>query len=1064
MSESEAAVRQCLVQAINRGMGTAMGKSQTRRSRYERPSEILSYRSWNNVLFDHFFAWRGDRESTPIPVARLNVTKEELFKATGCSEGDKEEAYESFVTMIRAQLRSTLLQTHIRNDAGTVAHQKRSRPITFALLAFSCLVAVEDDDAWADESAYSKALKEACGGDKGHSGAGLCDAWEEIREWLALVDGSDNQFVDADTEKSIRYRPLVLPKTRKYQHLGHSLDLAFPSRRDFETMTRILQSFDNTEIASVEKILTAFNHSKASFTSSFARERANFEKNYQGSNRKGYVPALCPFWNAVKAAWERSKGINTSLVTIAAHLRDDEQEPYIFIISKDALGSRVDWESTSQSEDIEGLRDFGQDWTHIVTLGDEGDPEADTVAINALLRNELGASASSPFHNLRSIAKSGLLLFEAVDSENYLLVKGTRLRRTRRYCGLIRDGERLPHGIEVDPVPCAIPSWKAIPAFLYSGQTSESSSVLDVEENFNATLRDGVPCGSNTYLGWKELLPIVQISDANSVVLESLEDSKHSVSLVSRNEGDWEFRAEDIKPGNYELRAALRDHTSVKRRIKFAIVEPLRSMRTPPDESRWFGESGGNIDREGSRGLEVRSSKPDRRPADMTVKDKPLQETDFSDVAQEVARVYLGAAMGQFSLVPKPGFVWRADGHAIPKAGTTQWMWTTTYVGDGDSQARRATTQTTNTGQRRHWRKRIKNISKATSAPPEVVASYRRNGRDEETAEHIDDFPESPPRQSQFAVDRHSSLHKVETVLATLFRRRNKGASLGELRQLFVELLHLDKRQSQEMVWDLIRSWNEIGAIDYLCSNTYWTRAFYGVAPRLHLYSEGTKTAGVLVGLVSDTLRDRIHKNLPSSIEQTTTGRSASPLVPGLARYTSTDVEAYAALAAKVGLAPARWLGKLDSWIHPVENTFSTFDASNTDATPYSYVDWRTGQGASEALDSIQVARIRRPRNQEFYRVSVDGQPRWQSNLRSWAIWCARRYANEPSFRFPEDRLEIRSLVRGVYLPLSTARLLAFLGPASPGPVHDSGSYRHVYPVCSMQLRQHVKAALGPKL
>ena len=94
-----------------------------------------------------------------------------------------------------------------------------------AYLVFACLVAVDADDP--DERSFLRRLDDAVGADAERGIEKMAGLWESLASWL-LQD-----------ENRQRYRPLLLPDPGGWTRIGHTVKLAFPTRRDQLALARI---------------------------------------------------------------------------------------------------------------------------------------------------------------------------------------------------------------------------------------------------------------------------------------------------------------------------------------------------------------------------------------------------------------------------------------------------------------------------------------------------------------------------------------------------------------------------------------------------------------------------------------------------------------------------------------------------------------------------------------------------------------------------------------------------------------------------------------------------------
>jgi len=202
-------------------------------------SPHLSLTDWETALTRHFLMATGD-ETAPVRSFEVSgATLARVASITGASAA--ETALDDFKGALRAdqpKLLAALEQgKYVRSDTNDTLG-------CFAYLALTILVDSQlEVDAGASE--FRAKLAAFIGIRRSFSQlVGVKSMWIGLRDWLA-----DN------VDQGRPYRRLILPKDDNWNHIGYSVRLSFPSRRDRTFIGRFLD--DNPDIVSDEKVLIA---------------------------------------------------------------------------------------------------------------------------------------------------------------------------------------------------------------------------------------------------------------------------------------------------------------------------------------------------------------------------------------------------------------------------------------------------------------------------------------------------------------------------------------------------------------------------------------------------------------------------------------------------------------------------------------------------------------------------------------------------------------------------------------------------------------------------------------
>ncbi len=291
--------------------------------------------------------------------------------------------------------------------------------------------------------------------------------------------------------------------------------------------------------------------------------------------------------------------------------------------------------------------------------------------------------------------------------------------------------------------------------------------------------------------------------------------------------------------------------------------------------------------------------------------------------------------------------------------------------------------------------------------------------------------------------------HRLEIWLGARSLRR-QGLSVAEV-------LDAVRRQfgvrRYDLVWDIVRSWQERGFIDRLDSKRFPQARYFAVRPHFVLYPTAEKKiCAVLFGLSNVHLRLRImrwaiYERIGFWLRPPADDYAPAQLVLEADRSSQLeDIVDEESLAAPTWLnAPSALLGTVprhrmeplpylesNYWDELLHQAFLFEQGRFVDAEP------------QLKKEGVEVRRLRALRMPEYYAVFVDQTPLWWGASRNWALLCGYRYLDAKPLGFDEAGALVRRGSSGVFLPVLLARYLTVVGGGPSVWTQGARSYRYV--------------------
>jgi len=395
------------------------------------PASVRSWRQWScdewsHQLVDFFFVREpGSEEKDDDSVTALAVTPEDLRDATRDVDADPLEVRDAFVSAVQRQLQKThrSLCADANDRGGWTPCVTHERPHFVSHLTLACLAASECSEELVDERGFQARLNALAGNHVGnHDPKCLPVLWELLVQWLENCRGRGEPL-----------RELVLPEPGGLSRIGHTVRLAFPSRRDQRLLVELLdesglRGLEPPLVATVRAIEGRFRE----FSDRFQAEYRDFQERLSRGVRG---VASSPVWRAVRDASLRgASGIRRTRQRFS--LVCGPEDPLWMLVVLEAPTALKDegWAARSMpSEQYAG-------WSHYLAASDaETEQEGADEAVAALFAGDLAAPP------LGRVLEQGVLLFGERSGGIYELESSPP--KGGSMLALVRNNARLAAGI-----------------------------------------------------------------------------------------------------------------------------------------------------------------------------------------------------------------------------------------------------------------------------------------------------------------------------------------------------------------------------------------------------------------------------------------------------------------------------------------------------------------------------------------------------------------------------------------------------------------------------------------
>lgn len=300
------------------------------------------------------------------------------------------------------------------------------------------------------------------------------------------------------------------------------------------------------------------------------------------------------------------------------------------------------------------------------------------------------------------------------------------------------------------------------------------------------------------------------------------------------------------------------------------------------------------------------------------------------------------------------------------------------------------------------------------------------------------------PQQERSAHERDCVERFIHVVAAISLRRR------GISEQLILDIISKIFSSENCSRWDILRSWEEVGALCRLISRKWRSTAYFPIQPRLVAYRTSAGAHATLLGLAPPAIRLEVLASARQvGVQANLDWAAASAVTPPLLRLQADGVEKFAEISASAGLADVEWLQPPEHLLRPVTAVLASQPGSapkNYDVFrhwSWNHLQFLSGPGPAGAAVSLDW--MRRPDAPDYYLVRREDNVLWWGRSRVWAFCASGEACGKQLFSEHDGNLDcIRP--GQINLPVGLARMSVALGAPPPGPIPSAGVYRYGLP------------------
>jgi hypothetical protein len=550
------------------------------------PAE-LTIRQWNDCLYAHYFmSGNGNVQS---PVTRLPVNGDELAVAAGCHRRDAEEARRAFVACLKNGLEGRSFATDAMHKFNVWKRRPEGVPLCLSHLLLTCMVVNDLAEELRDVGDFRKRLTAILGGGRHQNLSALRLLWENFAAWT-----SSQELLNQS-----RAERLVLPEipeSGRFSHIGYSLRLSVPSRRDQEALRTLLISENSYgRELEVQKIVRAIARSFGKFSPEFQELYSAFTLMRKQLPDSALTQST--FWSLVRAVslsgGKKSETGNTTRIRL--ELEDDDGHFWLTLCSDRsfAIGSLRTIPSTKG--------DAGP-FPYVVTVENGYAPFSTLLSLGDDFDQSQLREASDP---IRKAITAGILLFE--ESDDRVSVLTTTLPTSGKLKALLSQipNQDLRLALrDIRPSPQTSRSiykgwteWRDLSAeVLRSREVSLYPSLAAADclrpvlSPVNVVIRDGVRIGAS-FLTLESCLPTFHVQGSDKCELQYPDGSARG--LQSLGDGGW-FIGIDIEAqsliGTQRICAYQADFVIAERLVSFVEASFSTEYLSPTEPERWLIE------------------------------------------------------------------------------------------------------------------------------------------------------------------------------------------------------------------------------------------------------------------------------------------------------------------------------------------------------------------------------------------------------------------------------------------------------------------------------------------
>ncbi len=199
--------------------------------------QALDERTWELALTRYFLSSEGPFGASSLTY--IDATPPELANAIGEPTADHNEVRERFLAVFRRDSRlGAVLGGH--RQVGWADGEEA--PGFFRYLVLTCFVpAAEGTGSNEFQARFGELL--GIGRPFNHVNA-IADLWRRLGDWC-----------DRRRAKGVLVRRVILPDPGGWSRIGHSIRLSFPTWRDRQRLTRLIDEIPATELRSPQKLI-----------------------------------------------------------------------------------------------------------------------------------------------------------------------------------------------------------------------------------------------------------------------------------------------------------------------------------------------------------------------------------------------------------------------------------------------------------------------------------------------------------------------------------------------------------------------------------------------------------------------------------------------------------------------------------------------------------------------------------------------------------------------------------------------------------------------------------------
>lgn len=556
----------------------------------EQPTKLnfteWSLDTWNQMLYRHFFTVLPGKSIDQV--VRLYVTADELCAAANVRSRDIRSA---FIHAMRRAIGAHSIGLDAHRRSRTWDRESAVPPPFLSHLLFTCMIANDLAEELKSVGDFRDRLSACLPGKSSHSLHQLRPLWEEFAAWLTRRNIQDPHC-----------RRLLLPHipdSGYHSIIGYSVRLAVPSRRDQKTLITLLRRHKLVgSEPEINAILRIVGENLAKFSRQFQEVFHEFASDLKKSPAS--VVFHMTFWMAVREvafscpleAERAEEGWKTRL-----ELEDDDGRFWLSVTS-----DRETHFPEIKSVVLANQRRSPFRFLLVSELDGTG------LASNAFSFKKAGIQVETLLAGTRDAISTGFLLFKESDDDVYVL--SSDFPSTGNLRALVSDRQILDftravheRGLKLEVTNSVYEGWWELRGLtvdiLRRLNLSRFPSLLSMRclrptlPPPEIRIRGGVRIG-DSFVAIPHVMPLVEVPDAGSVMLELAPGNWSSLERISGGENRW-FLNSDVQPqlllGSHRIVAFVGNLPIAEKTITFVEGTYGYEYKGPLDTPRWFVES-----------------------------------------------------------------------------------------------------------------------------------------------------------------------------------------------------------------------------------------------------------------------------------------------------------------------------------------------------------------------------------------------------------------------------------------------------------------------------------------